>query len=256
MRLQIFSDLHLEEAVSPPIAATGDVDAVVVAGDTCEGAERAFTRLREIVPMQIPIIAVLGEREYHGSDIASEQDAARRLAPLFGIHLLENDTAVIGGVRFAGATLWTDYRLFGSANMGPAMRAAAERLRDHQLIAWSQDPRQSFRPRHAFLLHSRSRRFLAETLNSPHAGPTVVVTHHAPHPGSLQPRFANDLLSAASVSDLADLIAAAGPDLWVHGHVHASFDYRVGGTRILCNPHGNGSENPDFDPTLVVEVGA
>jgi Icc-related predicted phosphoesterase len=81
------------------------------------------------------------------------------------------------------------------------------------------------------------------------------VTHHAPHPGSLHPRYANDLISAAYVSDLTPLIESGKPALWVHGHVHASFDYRVGDTRVICNPNGYGGENAAFDPALVVEVG-
>jgi Icc-related predicted phosphoesterase len=92
-------------------------------------------------------------------------------------------------------------------------------------------------------------------LAEPFTGPTVVVSHHAPHPGSLHPRYANDLISAAYVSDLTAVIATGKPALWVHGHVHAAFDYRVGATHVICNAHGYGAENPNFDPALVVEVG-
>jgi len=56
------------------------------------------------------------------------------------------------------------------------------------------------------------------------------------------------------VSDLEGLILASRPALWVHGHVHDSHDYRIGSTRIVCNPRGYHSENPSFDPALVVEV--
>ena len=51
-------------------------------------------------------------------------------------------------------------------------------------------------------------------------------------------------------------IDAYQPQLWVHGHVHNSCDYKVGdATRIVCNPHGYGDENPRFDGSLVVENG-
>jgi Icc-related predicted phosphoesterase len=63
-----------------------------------------------------------------------------------------------------------------------------------------------------------------------------------------------DLLSAAYVSDLAAPIEAGRPHLWVHGHVHQSFDYLVGATRVICNPHGYGKENLRFDPALAVEI--
>ena len=44
--------------------------------------------------------------------------------------------------------------------------------------------------------------------------------------------------------------------LWIHGHIHESFDYKIGKTRVVCNPRGYASieENKGFRPdyTLVV----
>lgn len=256
MRVQIFSDLHADLHAPKEVIASPDVEAVVVAGDTCQGAESAFMRLRLFVPMQVPIVMVLGNHEYYRRSFHEELARAREVAPLYGIHLLENDTAVIGGVRFIGATLWTDYALFGEANLGRAMVAASRGLNDHRRISWSKQPWQRFRPQEALLLHHASRQFIEATLAETFDSPTVVVTHHAPHVGSLHPRYANEILSAAYVSNLSQLIEIAQPDLWVHGHVHASFDYMVGRTRIVCNPHGYGSENADFNASLVVEVGS
>jgi Icc-related predicted phosphoesterase len=255
MRIQIFSDLHVDVRPPRPITMAPDIDAVVVAGDTCEGAEHGFAWLRGIVPMQLPIIAVLGNHEYYRSSLPDELAQARSVAPLYGVHLLENDTVTLHGVRFIGCSLWTDYQLFGAHNLPLAMRAAATGLRDHKRIKWQKTPWRRFRPQEALLLHKRSRAFIEQTLAEPFTGPTVVVSHHAPHPGSLHPRYGNDLISAAYVSDLTPVIEAGKPALWVHGHVHASFDYRVGDTRVICNPNGYGTENQNFDPALVVEVG-
>ncbi|HZL41334.1 MAG TPA: metallophosphoesterase [Pseudolabrys sp.] len=254
MRLQIFSDLHAD--VRPPkhIEVAPGVDAVVVAGDTCEGAESAFARLRQIVRAQIPIVMTLGNHEFYRRCWSEELALARSVAPLYGIHLLENDTVVLGNVRFIGATMWTDYALFGDATR--AMQAAAHGLNDHRLIKWRRDPWHRFRPQEALLLHKRSRAFIETALMTPFDGATVVVTHHAPHPISIHSRYESELLSAAYVSDLSAVIEAGWPAAWIHGHVHESFDYWVGTTRILCNPHGYGSENPSFDPSLVVEIGS
>jgi Icc-related predicted phosphoesterase len=82
----------------------------------------------------------------------------------------------------------------------------------------------------------------------------VVVTHHAPSPGSVAPAYAGHPLNPAFASDLDALVAAGRPDLWVHGHVHTSFDYRLGATRVVCNPLGYPRENASFDPGLVVEL--
>ncbi|MNC91504.1 hypothetical protein D3C83_77790 [compost metagenome] len=71
------------------------------------------------------------------------------------------------------------------------------------------------------------------------------------------------------MSDLTPLMGPAA--LWIHGHTHDGFDFRVNGTRIVANPMGyrtsnwkqarDGSvpavvsyENPRFDPAFVVEV--
>lgn len=113
--------------------------------------------------------------------------------------------------------------------------------------------------------HERSRSWLERELAKPFAGKTVVVTHHGPHPLSIAPRFVGNALNAGFVSDLTPLMA--GADLWLHGHVHDSFDYRVGACRVVANPAGyamNGVvedsvarfelENGKFDRKLVIDV--
>lgn len=248
----MFSDLHADVARHRPIMIAPDIDVVVVAGDTCEGAKNSFSCLRQFVPMQIPIVAVLGNHEFYRRCWSEELALARGTAPLYGIHLLENDAIKIGDVRFVGCTLWTDYGLCGDVTL--AMLVAARGLNDHKRIAWSKRPWARFRPQEASRLHQRSRAFIEATLAVPSEGATVVVTHHAPHPASGHPHHGHDLLSAAYVSDLSRVIETGQPDLWIHGHVHSSFDYRVGQTRVICNAHGY-HENPGFDPSFIVEVG-
>jgi len=58
-------------------------------------------------------------------------------------------------------------------------------------------------------------------LGLPFAGPTVVVTHHAPHPTSLP----TDDLAHCYASDMSHLMQDRQPDLWVHGHIHSRADY-------------------------------
>ncbi|QIO36950.1 hypothetical protein [Bradyrhizobium sp. 1(2017)] len=43
-------------------------------------------------------------------------------------------------------------------------------------------------------------------------------------------------------------------DYWFHGHVHAPTDYRIGTTRVVCNPHGYADEVPGFDPRLIFDI--
>jgi hypothetical protein len=86
----------------------------------------------------------------------------------------------------------------------------------------------------------------------------MVVTHHAPHRGSLAQRYADDWASGAFVNELPDTFFDVTV-LWVHGHTHQQFDYRVRSCRVVSNPRGyvNWSgriENKSFDSRLVIDV--
>jgi Icc-related predicted phosphoesterase len=261
MKIQIFSDLHLDVHPIKPITIMAGVDLVIVAGDVCEGVLRAFEHLRRIVPMHIPIVMVLGNHEFYRRFIPDELALARSNAGTFNIHVLDNNAVVLGGagsghVRFVGANLWTDYRIFGEANQAAVMNACATGMNDHRLIGWQKQPWLRFRPQEAALLHHQSRAYFKQALTEPFNGPSVMVTHTAVHWNSVLPRFATDPTTGAFVSDLEELILTTRPVLAVHGHVHNSCDYRIGQTRILCNPHGYGPENAGFDGALVVEIDA
>jgi Icc-related predicted phosphoesterase len=103
-------------------------------------------------------------------------------------------------------------------------------------------------------MHMDSQRFIETALKEDPTIPTVIVTHHLPHPRSISGRFKSDLLNAAYASDLTDIIETGRPALWLHGHTHDSCDYRVGNTRIICNPRGYEDENNGFKPGLVIET--
>jgi len=107
----------------------------------------------------------------------------------------------------------------------------------------------------ACALHHQSRRWLQAELGANVSEPTVVVTHHAPSPCSLPDEHRAQLLSAAYASSLDDFVATSGASLWVHGHVHEACAYRLGATRVACNPRGYPDEvNHGFNAGLIVEV--
>jgi hypothetical protein len=191
------------------------------------------------------------------------------------VHFLNNDVLVDpqGRWRVLGTTLWADFTLFGdSAAMVAAARAEAQRVmtdfRGPIQVRHPTAPDQltrAFSTADCAALHRRARAWLATQLVLPFAGQTIVVTHHAPHPLSLAPRYADDLSSAGFITDLSALLqipaaaSQAPPVLWVHGHTHTSLDYQVNATRVICNPrgylrHGRPPENPDFAWDRVVEI--
>lgn len=251
-QIWLFSDLHLEYADLRQKLAIPDADVCIVAGDLSRAPANGVHWLAKHIAPSMPCVYVAGNHEFYKGAIREGLEDGHAAADRFpNVHFLENEFIVIDGVRFLGATLWTDYRIEGHPKL--AMFNARERMNDYKQIALRRNPWQRFVPEMAYRMHKDSRGFIDTELK---AAPTktVVVTHHLPHARSVPPRFKGDLLNAAYASDLTEVIEAGQPALWVHGHTHDSCDYQIGATRIVCNPRGYDDENKRFDRGLVVTV--
>ena len=251
MKLGILSDLHLSFAGLP--APRNDASLFVLAGDIARPPEA----LAWASALAKPVLYVPGNHEFYGGTLSGTIAEMRQRCAGTQVRVLDNDEAVVDGVRFLGTTLWSDFRLFGDAGQRAQSIDDARRLiRDFSAIRIDDDS--TFTPEHSARLFDVNAAWLERMLATPHAGPTVVITHHAPSRKSIHPRFERSLLNPCFVSDAERLLDGTRTGLWIHGHTHDSFDYVVNGTRVLCNPRGyakNGvNENDRFDPDLVVEV--
>jgi hypothetical protein len=65
-----------------------------------------------------------------------------------------------------------------------------------------------------------------------------VMTHFAPSLRSLPVGGREGDAAGYYASNLEALILGLRPAVWVHGHIHTACDYRIGQTRIVCNPAG------------------
>jgi predicted phosphodiesterase len=252
MRIQVLSDLHLSRGD----LATPRTDAglVVLAGDIGRPKEAIAWATR----VDKRVLYVPGNHEFYGSTIdATLRELAERSAGT-NVTVLDDAVAIVDGVRFLGSTLWTDFRLDGVGEARAAAMDASRRLvHDYSRIrAGDGSP---FTPELSAGRFARHAAWLDAKLGEPFAGPTVVITHHAPARRSVHPRFADSPINPCFVSDAAHLMGAARVRLWIHGHTHDGFDYEVAGTRVLCNPRGylfdGENENRSFDPALTVDVG-
>ncbi|KAB7783906.1 metallophosphoesterase [Methylorubrum populi] len=261
MRLWLFSDLHRDAASTPwTPERIPEADVAVVAGDVGPGLARTVSWLAATVRPAMPVVLVPGSHEYHGTVMDEERALGRAAAVREGIVLLDEAVATVAGCTFSGCTLWTDYALDGVASRFAAMSVARRSLDDHRRIAATRHSARKFQPEDAHALHGKSRDFLRWSLldlDTPAARsrPHVVVTHHAPSPASVSPSYSGNALNPACASDLDAFIREARPDLWVHGHLHAACDHRVGATRVVSNPRGYDHESTGFDPGLVVDLG-
>jgi predicted phosphodiesterase len=275
--LWIMSDLHLDLTRGwdlPSAGARPRFDVMIVGGDLVPRMERGVAWLVERVTDR-PVLYVAGNHEGYGCDVDRTVEKARQAAAGTNVSILQNDTVRIGDVTFAGATLWTDFALFG--DQWRAMRVAGDQMNDFRKIRTARYA-DRFRPQHALARHMESRAFLAAEMRKPKSGPLVVVTHHAPHPGrsflkNQSERLPDEkILTAAYRTDLTSLMWPASiegecnslrpADLWVYGHTHESEDVTIGHTRVVSNAKGYGPwvpqqrtwDNSRFDPNFVIEI--
>nr|WP_093167209.1 metallophosphoesterase [Variovorax sp. YR216] len=253
MKLNVLSDLHL--GFSHYDRPHNDADVVVLAGDISRPREAVDWALR----LDKPVLYVIGNHEFYGGSIDGVAEEFRRLCAGTLIKVLDDNGAIVDGVRFLGTTLWTDFELFGDEDKrSAAMTEAQGMMRDFSRIRRCQAEPALFTPQDSIGLFRRHSAWLDDMLATPHEGPTVVITHHAPSRRSIHPRFADSLLNACFVSDAEHLLGEDRVRLWIHGHTHDSFDYLVRGTRVICNPRGYAkdgvNENPLFDPNLTIDV--
>lgn len=274
MNVQIASDLHLELLRRDPrlrgwqvVEPAPNAALLILAGDIHQGA----AAVEAFVDWPVPVLIVPGNHEAYESTIETALAAMRAAAEGTRVRVLQREVAVIEGVRFVAATLWSDPAVMGEREAA-ARAALMQTMVDYRLIATD---RPGAKPLERLTIdetthhHRRDRAWLETELNQVFPGPTVVITHHLPSQRSIAPRYAGSLTNAGFVSELESLMGAERVQLWIHGHTHSSFDYTVAGTRVVCNPRGYarglGSdpgqpwptlsfENPDFQPALVVEI--
>jgi len=227
MKIRILSDLHNEFLREPrAMPRVSDADVVVLGGDIDVGT-RGLEWARQTFVSRI--IYVPGNHEYYGLDFDETRARLHEAAALHGIDLLDPGAVEIDGVAFIGATCWTDFELFGEPDR--EMSIAWKELNDFQVI-------KKFSPVRALDLHREERAFIARHLEATRGKRRVVVTHHLPSLKSVSERYREDRLSAAFASDLDAIIERERPALWIHGHTHDSVDFRIGETRVICNPGG------------------
>lgn len=250
MKIWIVSDLHIDSYPYVPNYVP-EHDVMIVAGDVADGAEAAMKGLRVLHGRTgKPIVFTPGNHDLFDEHInAFDQD---RLGPIYMLPV--GETVEIGGVRFVGATLWTDWAL-GDKEWSAQSWAArsmpeyARVTRDDGELIWPIDTSNT---------HDLHRQAIEAVLVQPHAGPTVVITHHAPSARSLHAGEARGEEAGAFASDLEWMMTRYRPALWVHGHIHNARNYMVGGTRVVCNPRGyeqlDWYEKTGWIEDLVIEV--
>lgn len=269
MRLQLLSDLHLENQPEFQATPAQGAEVLVLAGDI--GSYQGGSRLAEpdfglgrFSPRSRgspwkQVLFTPGNHEYDGLDFIDTHRRLREACARLDIVWLERTTHLIGKVRFIGTTLWTDFDglVPAGADTIQLLRARDKAYRAANFYLSKNTTLRAGVPMLADELRSLGldcQRWLRQTLATPHDGPTVVVTHFAPSLRSADPRYGLTPGTAGFCNALDDLLPAA--DLWLHGHLHCPHDYTVGRCRVVANPLGYAKkgEQVGFKPAWAIEV--
>ncbi len=266
-RILVYSDLHLEHSphfVPPNI----DYDVVVLAGDISSDPVGAVRWANSTFVKAKAILYVPGNHEFYGGEWAERLVAMDDACRGTSVYVLDRGAMRIDGIRFLGCTLWTDFKLRidtldgQASHQETAMYVADNVMADYRWtkVRSEHGGMRAMSPGDTLAMHKLDRHWLACELSKPSDfyGPTVVITHMAPHRKSLAPRYAGEWASAAFINELPDPFFAT-PLLWIHGHTHTSFDYKHNGCRVICNPRGyprrgGGTENSAFKDDLIIEI--
>lgn len=272
MNIQLLSDLHLESHPDfVPEPAPG-ADVLVLAGDigsyqsgsALPGLGDVHFGLQRFAPRHgwpTPVLLVPGNHEYDGLDFDAAHARLRASCEALGITWLEREVLTLGGVRFVGTTLWSDFDALGPLAGQALPDPASPKFPAHFHHPNSQYTRQlkarekAFRAANFYLRKTGTTRagepwlaeqmreqallcqgWLQQALATPFDGATVVVTHFAPSLRSSDPRYGLVPGTAGFCNALDPMLAQA--QLWLHGHLHCPSDYEHAGCRVVANPRG------------------
>lgn len=191
MKIQIFSDIHLEFGAPAPPRATGDV--LVAAGDIGVGLEG----LVWLSQFDCEVIYVAGNHEFYDCDLDETRAELADLASHLGIHFLDNRAVEIGGVRFLGSTLWTDF----DNKQAPLYHHAAEMMNDFRMV---RRLGRNLTPNDCVELHQASLAWLQDTLAQPARQPRVRRSHAASPSASAGSASTNDAHEQRPVQRIQD----------------------------------------------------
>lgn len=246
MKIGYYSDLHIDthserSCLEPLLFAVKNYDVVVIAGDisNCIVESLAFMLDLAIRTPSTNFVFVLGNHEYYSRSYDIVQGIIYKFIDsneTSNLHILDNSYIYINDYMFIGGTCWSDFNCRNSKSM----TTAAYCMNDFNYIA-------DFSPIDCVELHNEFLKFFQSTVNRNSKCKKIIVTHHAPSFLSISPNFAHSYkINGAYASNLESLIEEANPVLWIHGHVHDSFNYELYNTTVKCNPRGAGKGNKNF----------
>jgi Icc-related predicted phosphoesterase len=247
MNIWHISDLHFNDEQIAEAFTYGDIpkaDVAVVVGDVSDKMNDSLDWCANVIRPHMPVVYVPGNHDFYYADLMETSAKARKQAAKLGLYYLDGDTVHINGVRFVGATFWSDLELGAVENGQLCPQKLEENLvrakngSDFKKIYADRRNSRFVTPEMTRSLHLEQKGYIKRALSRRHDGPTVVATHFAIHELSSNPIYRHTPTAHCYLSDQDKIIAECSPTAWLHGHVHDCYEYDIHGTRVACNPGG------------------
>jgi len=270
MKIALASDLHLEfDTITLP--NTEGAKVLILSGDICvahslhdhpidkpvpedamkpgrnQSAAYKYREFFDHVSKEYErVIYIAGNHEfYHGRYPDAYDWLYEEMKRYDNIHFLDKDDITIDDVTFVGGTLWTDMNRVDPTTM----QLIEGMMNDFRIIRNSKFNYRRFAPGDAVNDHRQTLEYIKKVVDSDPSKKYVVVGHHAPCALSIHETYKNEYyMNGGYYSDLSEFILDRPQiALWTHGHMHNPSDYKLGETRIVCNPRGYKGHDPAAD---------
>jgi Icc-related predicted phosphoesterase len=267
MKIQLVSDLHLEfPSCQFQLNNDADADVLILGGDittinALKNSDYSLDFFENVCEKYPRVIYLMGNHEHYHSVFQETFDIFKdSFFHLRNLSILEKQFIIIDDIVFFGATLWTDCNNKDERTK----RELAKGLNDYRLIKYLVEEKNQINhllPTNTINEYYQTVNSLQDVCKTYHDKKVVVCTHHAPSKVSTHPRYLHDKYMNGGYSSSLEWMMDDHPNivLWTHGHVHDSFDYKLGTTRIVCNPRGyenyhHDIENINFNDNLIIEI--
>lgn len=251
MRIQYFSDLHLEFDQNSKflekniLPVKGDI--LILAGDIVPLHDENFRHpiFSFIADNFKQCYWVPGNHEFYHKDL-NEFRESFEIKLRSNISIVHNIDLGFDNIRFIFSTLWTKINKENEKTIEQGVADFSCILKNDRKI----------RPSDYNRLFDTSYSFLTQSLAN-NKKKTVVVTHHLPSVLCNSKAHVNSPINEAFCVDLTDFIEKSGANFWIYGHSH--FNQKpliIGKTMLLTNQLGyvHLNEHTTFKPNAYFSI--
>ncbi len=249
-KIGIVSDLHtefwddeaLELAGNDIRRATEGSDIILLAGDI-GSAGHGIAVANAIFPDK-PVCIVAGNHEFYGLTYDDAIEEMTQTAAKFpNVNFLNRSVFYHDNLRIIGATLWTDFDLFGTQPHSMILNST----RNYKKIGFT-TPYPDFysiyndtdciSAAEMLAWHQRDKEWIMQEIDKPFDGLTVMMTHHAPVSFTIHPRFEGNSMNPCFSNRFENLLLQKNLSTVVWGHTHFNVDRTINDVRFISNQVG------------------